>query len=356
MASEYLNGYFGAFYFMVMAKKEQLSAIQILSDIKKGVFYPIYFLMGEEPYFIDKITDALVAKVILPEERDFNMTMLYGGETTVEMVITAARRFPMMAEHQLVVVKEAQQLDKMDLLENYTRQPLKSTVLVINYKHKTFDTRKKLMKDIAACGIVFESKKIYDNKLPDFINQYVMTKGMAIEPKAVSMLSDFVGADLNRLCGELDKLCISPSIKNNRITATLVEQNVGISKDFNNFELVKAVASRNIYMANLIQHFFAKNPKDNPLVVTLTVLFNYFANLMLCYYAPNKSESGLMEELNIRNAFFIKDYVVGMKTYNAFKVMQNISLIRAFDAKAKGMEGSYDDGELLKELLFRLMH
>ncbi|MEG1188326.1 MAG: DNA polymerase III subunit delta [Bacteroidales bacterium] len=339
-----------------MAKKEQHTIQQILADIHKRKFAPIYFLMGEEPFFIDKITEALLEKVLTPEEKDFNLTVMYGGDTEVGTVISAARRYPMMSEYQLVILKEAQLLDQFDLLENYTKQPVSSTVFVINYKHKNFDSRKKLMKDIAQVGIIFESKKIYDNKVPEFVMNYVSGKGLSIDGKAALMMADYIGTDLNRLCSELDKLCISPDTKEKKITPAIIERNIGISKDFNNFELLKAVISRDIYKANQIQLYFSKNTKENPIMVTLSVLFNFFSNLMLAYYSPDKTEGGLMKELGLKSTYAAKDYIVAMRQYNAFKTMDIISTIREFDARSKGYGGSYSQDELLKELLYRIMH
>lgn len=339
-----------------MAKKEQLTIQQILLNIKKRDFAPVYFLMGEEPFFIDQITDALLNTVLTPEEKDFNLTVLYGGDTEVGTVISNARRFPMMSEYQLVIVKEAQLMDQLDLLENYTKNPLKSTILVINYKHKTYDSRKKLIKDIAECGVVFESKKVYDNKVPEFILQYVAGKGVTIEGKAAMMMAEFIGTDLCRLCSELDKLCISPDLADKRITPAIVERNIGISKDFNGFELLKAVVNKDIYKANLIQSYFAKNPKQNPVIVTLAMLFNFFANLMLAYYSPDKTESGLVKELGLKSTYAAKDYIVAMRNYNAFKVMHIISLLREYDAKAKGYGGNMSQDDLLKELLYKILH
>lgn len=339
-----------------MAKKEQLSLQQILTNIKKRNFAPIYFLMGEEPFFIDKITDALLNTVLTPEEKDFNLTVLYGGDTEIGTVISNARRFPMMADYQLVIVKEAQLMDQLDMLENYTKRPLKSTVLVINYKHKNYDSRKKIIKDIAEIGVVFESKKIYDNKIPEFVLNYVSSKGISIEGKAAIMMAEFIGTDLCRLCSELDKLCISPDLADRRITPAIVERNIGISKDFNGFELLKSIINKDLYKANLIQSYFAKSPKQNPVIVIFAMLFNFFANLMLAYYSPDKTEGGLVKELGLKSSYAAKDYIIAMKNYNAFKTMLIISLIREYDAKSKGYGGSISHDELLKELLYKILH
>lgn len=340
-----------------MAKKEQQSALQIIEDIKKKRFSPIYFLQGDESYYIDLITDSLLENVLDESEKDFNLTILYGGDTEIGTVISSARRYPMMAERQLVILKEAQLMDNLDQLEHYASQPLSSTVLVINYKHKTFDARKKAMKEIAKNGIVFESKKLYEDKIPSFVQNYIASKGLTIDGKAALMVSDFIGADLSRLCSELDKLCIAVNKESGRITADAVEKNIGVSKDFNNFELLKAVINRDIYKANQIQSFFAKDPKSNPLILTLVVFYNFFSNLMLAYYSPDKSESGLMNELKLKNVYAARDYIAAMRIYNAYKTMDIISLIRKFDAKAKGFGSTnITDAELLKELLFRMMH
>lgn len=339
-----------------MAKKELITPQQILTDIKNRKFAPVYFLMGDESYYIDLITNALLDTVLTEEEKDFNLTVFYGADTEIGNVISVAKRYPMMAEYQLVVLKEAQLVDNLDRLELYMRQPLSSTILVINYKHKSYDSRKKLMKDVASAGVIFESKRIYDDKVPGFVQNYVSSKGGTIDAKAALMISDFVGSDLNRLCSELDKLVIALNGEK-RITPELVERNVGISKDYNNFELLRAVISRDIYKASLIQKYFAKDPKDNPLVVTISVLFNFFANLMLVYYSPDKSPEGIARELGLKGTYFTKDYLQAARIYNAFKTMEVISLLREYDAKAKGFNyRAQNDGDVLKELLYKIMH
>lgn len=340
-----------------MAKKEIASAQQLIADIQNKRFEPVYFLMGEEPYFIDQITDALIENVLTETEKDFNQTIFYGEDTKIENVITAARRYPMMSEHQLIVLREAQQIADLDMLENYLKKPLLSTILVINYKYKKYDTRKKLMKEIANMGVVFESKRIYDDKIPAFVQQYVAAKGVGIDGKSALMIAGFVGSDLTRLCSELDKLMITLPAGQLRITPEIVEQNIGISKDFNNFELLKAVIIRDIYKANLIQVQFAKNPRANPLVVTMAVLFNFFSNLMLSFYATDRSEQGIAAALGLKNPYMAREYQQAMKSYNAYKTMAIISLLRTYDAKSKGFENSHvSDSELLKELLYKMMH
>lgn len=330
---------------------------QIKADIQARRFQPVYLLMGDEPYFIDQLTELLIEKVIPEDEKDFNQTILYGMETNVANVITLARSFPMMSDYQLVVVKEAQGLSKIEELELYVKNPLRSTVLVINYKNGTLDKRKKLYAESAKQGVVFESAKIPDYKIPAFINSFMQSKGLGIDAKSAQMLTDYLGNDLNKLTNEIDKLLIAIPQGQKQITADLIEQNIGISKDFNNFELLKAVIEKNIFKVNQIADYFEKNPKNNPYIMTLSVLFNFFSNLMICYWAKDKSEKGLAAELGFRNPYQGKDYALAIRQYNAFKCMEIISLLRTYDAKGKGIDNlSTPDGELLKELLYKIMH
>ncbi|MBD8389806.1 DNA polymerase III subunit delta [Dysgonomonas sp. BGC7] len=330
---------------------------QIKSDIHSRKFKPVYLLMGDEPYYIDELTDSLVNTVLPEDERDFNQTILYGMETDVASVITLARSFPMMSEYQLVVVKEAQNLSKIEELEVYVRNPLQSTVLVLNYKNGTLDKRKKLYAEIDKHGITFESKKIPDYKMSAFISSYIQTKGLSIDQKSSQMLSDYLGNDLSKVTNEITKLLIALPQNSKQITAELIEENIGISKDFNNFELLKAIIEKNIFKVNQIADYFEKNPKNNPMIVTLVVLFNFFSNLMICYWAKNKTEQGIATELGLRNPYQAKDYVVALKNYNAFKCMEILALLRTYDAKGKGVDNpSTPDGELLKELLYKITH
>lgn len=334
-----------------------MSYEQIKKDIAARKFHPVYLLMGDEPYYIDEITTALVDTVLPETERDFNQTILYGQETDIANVITLARSFPMMSDYQLIVVKEAQGLKKIEELELYARNPLASTILVLNYKNGTLDKRKKLYAEIEKRGVIFESKKIPDYKMPAFISSFISSKGLGIDQKSAQMLTDYLGNDLSKVVNEVDKLLLSLSPNEKRITAELIEENIGISKDFNNYELLKAVVEKNVLKANQIAVYFEKNPKNNPFIMTLSVLFNFFSNLMVCYWAKDKSENGITSELGFRNSYQARDYVAALKNYNAFKSMEIISLLRTYDAKCKGVDNpSTPDGELLKELLFRMMH
>lgn len=330
---------------------------QIKTDLSNQKYQSVYLFMGDESYYIDELTELLINSVVPETERDFNQHILYGLESDVATVISLARGFPMMSEHQLIVIKEAQQLKKMDELEIYLRNPLKSTVLVLNYKGGTLDKRKKLYASIDKNGVIFESKKIPEYKIPAFITSHLSMKGYGIDAKSAQMLTDYLGNDLSKLTNEMDKLLLSMPSGEKRITAELIERNIGISKDYNNFELLKAVVEKNTFKANQIADYFEKNPKNNPLIVTLVVLFNFFSNLMICYWEKDKSENGIAKALGFRNSFQAKDYVVALRNYNAFKAMGIISLLRTYDAKCKGVDNvSVSDGELLKELLFKVMH
>lgn len=330
----------------------------ICRDIKAKRFKPVYILMGEEPYFMDRITDLLLENVLEESERDFNQTILYGADVDAAAVINAARRFPMMSEYQLIVVREAQMIRDIETLAGYVKKPQMQTVLVINYKYKTLDRRKMLAAATETNGILFDSKKIPDYKMPGFIMSLMQEQSIGIDQKGTQMLSDFLGNDLARLNKELEKLSLLLPVNGpKRITPEMIEENIGISKEFNNFELLKALSTKDVLKANRIIHYFEKNPKNNPIQVTLPVLYNYFSNLLICYYSQDKSEQGLMNALGLRSSFQVKDYMAGLRNYSAMKVFNLISDIRTTDARSKGVENSsVGDGDLLKELVYKMMH
>lgn len=339
-----------------MAK--QITFESLRQDIKNRNFAPIYLLTGDEPYFIDQICDDLLAEVLTSEEKDFNLLTFYGVDSDVNNIIASARRFPMMAEYQLVVIREAQELDQFDTLEIYAKNPLRSTILVINYKHKKIDKRRLLVKNIVANGgVVFESKKLYDNQIPSYIKSYFADRKIRIDEKSAQMITEFVGTDISKLNQELKKLEVSMPVGTNTVNSDLVERNIGISKDYNNFELLKAVISKNSLMANRIVNHFERNPKDNPTIVTIAVLFNYFSSLLECFWLPNKNEQSVMSSLNLRSSYFARDYMMGLRKYKALEVMNIISDLRTFDAKIKGIgNASASQGELLKELIYRIIN
>lgn len=330
---------------------------EIVRNLKNEVYSPIYFLMGEEDYYIDRISDYLVNHALTETEKEFNLTVLYGADIDIATVINAAKRYPMMSKYQVVVVKEAQHLRNIEELTYYLQKPLASTILVFCYKHGALDRRKKITAEIEKAGVLFESKKLKEAQLPGFISSYLKRKQVEIEPKASEMMAEFVGADLNRMAGELEKLIITLPAGQKRITPELIERNIGISKDYNNFELRNALIAKDVLKANQIVKYFEENPKNNPLQVTLAVLFNFFANLMLAYYAPEKTDQGIAAQLGLRSPWQSKDYMIAMQKYSGVKVMQIIGAIRECDAKSKGIGNpSTPDGELLRSLVYTILH
>jgi DNA polymerase-3 subunit delta len=331
---------------------------EIRRGITDGNFAPVYVLMGEEPYFIDEIENLLIRHVLNDTERDFNQMIFYGKESNVLDIMNTARRFPMMAKRQLVIVKEAQEMNKIELLSHYIKAPVQSTVLVICHKYKKIDGRKSILMDAKISGIVFESKKIYENKMAGFIVSFMKQRSMDIDGKSAQMLADYLGNNIGRLAKEADKLqVIFGESASKRITPELIEKNIGISKDYNSYELVNAVASKDILRANRIAGYFDKNEKANSSQNVLPVLFNYFTNLMICFYSKDKSERSVMQTLNLQWGFQATDYLLGLRNYTGMKVFDVIHEIRLADAKSKGFEnGSATTGDIYKELLYRIMH
>lgn len=329
----------------------------IAKDIKNGKFAPVYLLMGEEDYYIDRISDYIVEKALDENEKEFNLTIMYGLDTDMASVVNNAKRYPMMSEHQVVVVKEAQNLRSWEELSFYMQKPLTSTILVFCYKHGTLDRRKKIVAEIEKNGVVFESKKLKENLLPGFITAYMKRRKMEIDDTAAQLMAEFVGNDLNRLAGELDKLIITMPKDRNRITPVEIERNIGISKDYNNFELKNALITKDTLKANKIVKYFSDNPKSNPLQPTLALLFNYFSNLMVAYYAPERTENGVAAYLGLKSPWLAKEYIAGMKAYTGVKVMNIITQIRLCDARSKGIGNvSLSPRELLRELVYFILH
>jgi DNA polymerase-3 subunit delta len=329
---------------------------EIISDLKNRIFKPVYFLAGEEPYYIDLITEYIQEKVLPEEEKAFNQIILYGDDTNIASIIDTARRFPMMASHQVLIIKEAQSLKKLDDLAIYLEKPLLSTILVFSYKYKTIDKRTKLYKLLENHGVYFESSRIRDYLIPAWIERYLMLKGIKTDPSASAMLTEYLGTDLHKIVNELDKLIITLPSGKPFITTSLIEKNIGISKDYNNFELQKAIGEKNILKANMIVHYFANNPKDNPITLSIASLFGYFSKLLTFHYLTDKSKNNVAAVLKI-NPFFVKDYENSASKYNVSKTVQIISLLRTYDMKSKGFnDPGTDPGELLKELVFKILH
>ena len=338
-----------------MAK--EITYEEIARNLKNKVYAPIYFLMGEEDYYIDRISEYILNHILTDTEKEFNQTVVYGADTDIASVINTARRYPMMSKYQIVVVKEAQNLKNLDELVYYLQKPMPSTILVFCYKHGSLDRRKKITIELDKAGVLFESKKLKDTQLPGFITSYLKRRQVEIEPKASEMMAEFVGTDLNRMASELEKLIITLSKGQRRITPEQIERNIGISKDFNNFELRNALIAKDILKANQIVKYFEENPKSNPLQVTLAVLFNFFSNLMLAYYAPEKNEQGIAAQLGLRSAWQARDYQTAMRRYTGVKVMKIIEAIRRCDVRLKGISNaSVSDGDLLRELVYVILH
>lgn len=329
---------------------------QLVTDIKNGNIKPIYLLMGEEPYYIDKISEFIEETVLTEEERGFNQMVLYGRDVAVEDIVSNAKRFPMMAERQVVIVKEAQDLSRtFDKLDDYAKNPQPSTVLVLCYKYKTVDKRKAVYKAINNTGVVFESKKLYDNQVPDWIKRVLSPRGYTITPKASQLLVEFLGTDLGKINNELEKLQIVLP-KNTQITPEHIEENIGISKDYNNFELRKAIGAKDSVKAFKIVQYFADNPKDNPMVVTVALLFNFFSQLLQLHGMKDKNPRSVASALRV-NPYFVNEYLDAARNFPMRKVSQVVALLREFDVKSKGVNSNaVPQGDLLKELLVKILN
>jgi DNA polymerase-3 subunit delta len=329
---------------------------EIISDLKKRIFKPVYFLAGEEPYYIDLISDYIEEKVLPDEEKSFNQAILYGEDTTVASIIDTARKFPMMSTHQVVIVKEAQSLRKIEDLQFYLEKPLESTILVINYKYKSLDKRTKFFKTLTSKALYFESPRLRDYQVPAWIEKYLMKEGIKTDPNASALLTEYLGTDLHKIVNELNKLLITLPTEKPVITTSLIEQNIGISKDYNNFELQKAVGEKNILKANRIVLHFAGNQKENPITLSIASLFSLFTRLLTYHYLTDKSKNNAAAVLKV-NPFFVKDYELAARKYNPAKTVQVIALLRTYDMKSKGFgDLSSEPGDILKELVFKIMH
>ncbi|WP_455991457.1 DNA polymerase III subunit delta [Prevotella sp.] len=341
-----------------MLTKQGVTFQAIMQDLKNRNFAPFYLLMGEESYYIDTISDYIASHVLLPEECDFNQTICFGSDVTAVQVTDMAKRYPMMAEFQVIIVKEAQNIRSLEALERYLKKPVKSTILVWCHKNGKIDTRKKVIGLAQAMGVVFESKKLRDYQLPEFIQNYLKSKKATIDPKSCQMIANHIGSDLSRIVSELDKILIYLPNDNRRVTPDIVEKEIGVSKDFNAFELRNAIVSKDIFKANQIIKYFDNNPKAGSLYSFLPLLFSFFQNLMILHYTPNKSsEQDIARALDLNSTWGIKDLIIGLKNYSARKTMDIISKIREVDGKSKGLDNPYTGaGELMKELIFYVLH
>ena len=328
---------------------------QILSDIHKKNFAPIYFLTGEEPYFIDMISDTIENEALDEADRAFNQIVVYGRDVDVETIANHARSFPMMGDRMVVIVKEAQDVKNLENFEAYLDTIPETTLLVFVYKYKKFDKRKTLAKKIDKKGVWFESKKLYDSNIPGWIQNYLKGEGYSITPKATQMLADFLGTDLHKITNELKKLTIALP-KNKSIDDADVERNIGISKDYNVFELQNAIGSRDVLKANRIVNYFGDNGKDNPLLVTAITLYGYFTKLIKLHCTQDKSQGNLASVLGVA-PFFVRDYQTAARNYPPQVCIRNISILREFDMKSKGYDsGNTREKDLYREMIFKLMH
>lgn len=327
---------------------------KIVTDIKARAIKPIYFLTGEEAYYIDKLSEYIEKTVLTEEEKGFNQMVMYGKEATIEDIVSNAKRYPMMADYQVIIVKEAQHLAKsIDKLLSYAENPQLTTVLVICFKYSKLDKRKKIFKVIQKNGVLFESKKLYENQIPDWIRKVLQGSGYSITPKACILLAEFLGNDLGKISNELDKLKIIIP-KSQEITPEAIEQNIGISKDYNNFELKKALGERNVMKVTRILNYFAQNPKDNPFVVTITLLHTFFTQLLQYHGMNDHNPKSVAVALGV-HPFFVTEYQIAAKNYPMKKVSTIIASLRELDVKGKGVGANLEPKELLKELLIKIM-
>lgn len=335
-----------------------MSAANILADIQKRKLKPIYLLHGEEAYYIDLITHALEDKVLSEAEKGFNQTILYGKDTDWVSVLNAAKRYPMMSDYQVVIVKEAQNLkwDKADeYFQAYVEKPLDTTVLVFAYKYGKFDKRKKVYKAVEKQGVVLESAKIYDNKLAPWIDEYVRERGMKIHPQAAAMMGEYLGTELSKVANELDKIMLNVP-KEREIGAVDVQNNIGISKEFNVFELNTALGKKDVLKVNQIIDYFASNPKSNPIPVVMGSLYSFFAKILKYHYLPDKSQQTAAREMGV-HPFFVKDYELAARNYPPMKLFYVINYLKEYDLKSKGVDAiNLEPGDLLKELMFKILH
>jgi len=340
-----------------------MTAAEILKDLKNRKFKPLYLLHGEEPYFIDLVSNYIEHHLLPEHERGFNQTVVYGKDTDIMTVLNAAKRYPMMADYQVVLVKEAQDMKwgkdddnktSIDPVLSYLENPLPSTILVFCYKYGKFDKRKKTYKAIEKNGLIFESATLYDNKVPAWVEGYVSDKGYKMNQQGSAMIAEYLGNDLAKIANELEKLMLNVSA-GQEITLKHIQDNIGISKEYNVFELQTALTKKDAYKVNQIINYFEANPKSNPIVLVLGNLNNFFSKVLVYHYVKDKTPQNLAREMGV-NPYFIKDYEQAARNYPLGKIFQVISYLREYDLKSKGVESNAPHGELMKELMFKILH
>jgi DNA polymerase-3 subunit delta len=335
-----------------------LTTDQIITSLRKKEYRPVYFLHGKESYFIDQVVQYVESKILTESERSFNQTVLYGKETDHKTVVDNARRFPMMASHQVVILKEAQEMKTLKELQGYIEKPLESTILVIAYKHKRFNMNSKLGKALKSKAVVLEAKPLYDNQLPAWIQSYLKKKKLEVSQEAASLIAEYVGTDLAKVANELDKLVLNlPS--GTKVGNKEIEANIGISKDYNVFELQRALGQRDILKANRIVNYFASNPKRNPLPVVIGSLYGFFSRIYQLHFLKNASEQEQLKALKLHSAYFLRDYRTALRNFSYPRTEKAIGLLKEYDLKSKGVDYNSTgkpDGELMKELVWRILH
>ena len=331
---------------------------QIISSLKKKEYKPVYFLYGKESYYIDAISDYIEENVLTESEKSFNFTVLYGKDTDHLTVVDNARRYPMMSQHQVVILKEAQEMKTLKELKTYVEKPLDSTVLVICHKHKAFNINTKFGQSLKKNALVFQSKKLYDNQVPDWIKNYLQKKQLQISGEGTELLAEYLGSDLSKVANELEKLAINLP-KGTSVTPQHIEENIGISKEYNVFELQKALGTRDVLKANRIVKYFTANPKSSPLPVLIGSLYNYFSKIYMMHFLKNSSDQEVQSALGLRSAFFLREYKAAARVYSPQRAEWVISVLREFDLKSKGVDYNSTgkpEGELLKEMVWRILH
>lgn len=337
--------------------KQDISYDQIIRDLHQKKYAPVYLLMGEESFYIDMISDYIQNNILDESQREFDQLIVYGKDTEIGSIINAARRFPMISPYQILIVKEAQHIKELEKMEFYLQNIPKTTILVICYKYGTVDGRRKWVTDLKkAGGVVYESVKLKDYEMSSWISKYASGKGLQLEDKAILMLSDFLGTDLSKVANELDKLAITNPPGSGKVTPEIIEKNIGISKDFNIFELQDALINNDKVKAFRIVHYFGDNKKANPIQMIAAQLFGFFSNLMIFHYLPVKTAEAAASDLRV-HPFVAKNYVKAAQRFNAWKTMKIIGWLRETDARSKGINNvATDDGDLMKELIYKILH
>lgn len=339
-------------------KKPSFTFDAIMRDMKAGIFAPIYILMGDESYYIDQISNYIQTHVLSLDQQAFDQTVVFGADVNAAQVADMAMQFPMMSPRRVIIIKEAQGMRSFDRLEKYAEHPQPKTVLVFCYKNGTINQRTKFVTSVERVGVVFESKKMKEWQLPGYVQTFLAKRSVTIDEKSAHMIADHIGADLNRLNSELEKLIISIPENDRRVTPEMVERNIGVSKDFNAFELRSALVNKDVFKANQIIKYFDSNPKTGSVYSLLPLIFNFFQNLMIAYYAPNRADQqSVSGYLGMRSVWGVKDYMTGMRNYTGKKTLEILEKIRETDSKSKGLDNpSTSAGDLMKELVFFILH